>query len=208
MIIECIDKKDIEKLTTVINTTKQLQSKEIIKGNPRLIFNNIDKQLNKTNLIEVICNNNRELINSCGGIDSFKSQVKEKFRLGGREKDRSVSVVFEVTSTVRKEILKRRINLEWESVYAKDYISLMQCFKCYRFGHKSDKCKENIPICGQCGQSGHDFKNCKSNDIKCIVCARANIKGCKINHVARDTKCPSMLKIKDKIMKSIDYGQC
>ncbi|KAF2889430.1 hypothetical protein ILUMI_16743 [Ignelater luminosus] len=90
VIVECVNKKDIERLTTVINTSQKLQSKEIIKGNPRLILNNIDKNLDKTTLIEIICNNNRELVESCGGIDSFKQQVKEKFRLGGRDKDRSV----------------------------------------------------------------------------------------------------------------------
>ncbi|KAF2902613.1 hypothetical protein ILUMI_03574 [Ignelater luminosus] len=208
VIVECVNKNDVEKLKTIVDTSQELKSKEIIKGNPRIILQNIDKNLDKDSLLETICKNNRDLVESCGGIDQFNKQVKEKFRLGGRDKDKCVSVILDVTSKARKEFLKRRIMLEWESVYAKDYISLMQCFKCYRFGHKSDKCKETIQICGQCGHPGHDFKNCKSNDIKCIVCARANIKGCKINHVARDTKCPTMLKIKDKIMKSIDYGQC
>ncbi|KAF2897587.1 hypothetical protein ILUMI_08588 [Ignelater luminosus] len=172
VIVECINKKDIETLTTVINTSQKLQSKEIIK-------------------------------------DNFKKQVKEEFRLGGRDKDKCVSVVLEVTSEARKEFLKRRIILEWESVYAKDYIFLVQCSKCYRYGHKSDKCKESTQICGKCGNKGHDFQNCKSNDTNCIVCVRAtgNKKGCKIDHVARDQKCPTMMKIKEKIIKSIDYGQ-
>ncbi|KAF2879413.1 hypothetical protein ILUMI_26755 [Ignelater luminosus] len=209
VIVECINKKDIERLTTVINTSQKLQSKEIIKGNPRLILNNIDKNLDKTTLIEIICKNNRELVESCGGIDNFKKKVKEKFRLGCRDKDKSVSVVLEVTSEARKEFLKRRIILEWESIYAKDYISLGQCYKCYRFGHKSDKCKEAIQICGKCGNKGHDFQNCKSNDSNCIVCVRAtgNKKGCKTDHAARDHKCPTMMEIKERIIKSIDYGQ-
>ncbi|KAF2895053.1 hypothetical protein ILUMI_11119 [Ignelater luminosus] len=191
VIVECVNKKDIERLATVINTLQKLQSKEIIKGNPRLILNNIDKNLDKTTLLKIISKNNREVVESCGGIDSFKQQVKEKFRLGGRDKDRSVSVVLKVTSEARKEFLKRRIILEWESVYAKDYISLVQCYKCYRFGHKSDKCKESIQICGKCGNKGHDFQNCKSNDTNCIVCVRAtgNKKGCKTDHNARDHKC-------------------
>ncbi|KAF2896433.1 hypothetical protein ILUMI_09741 [Ignelater luminosus] len=149
----------------------------------------VKKRRDKTTLIEIICKNNRELVESCGGIDNFKKQVKEKFRLGGRDKDKCVSVVLEVTSEARKEFLKRRIILE--------------------FGHKSDKCKESTQICGKCGDNGHDFKNCKSNDTKCIVCVRAtgNKKGCKIDHVARDQKCPTMMNIKEKIFKSIDYGQ-
>ncbi|KAF2905065.1 hypothetical protein ILUMI_01108 [Ignelater luminosus] len=174
VIVECVNKQDVEKLKTIVDSSKDLKSKEIIKGNPRIILQNIDKNLDKTNLIEIICKNNKELVESCGGIDNFQKQVKEKFRLGGRDKDKCVSVILDVTSEARKEFLKRRIVLEWESVYAKDYISLVQCFKCYRFGHKSDKCKESTQVCGKCGNNGHDFKNCKSNYTKCIVCVRGN----------------------------------
>ncbi|KAF2890644.1 hypothetical protein ILUMI_15529 [Ignelater luminosus] len=143
VIVECVNKQDVEKLKTIVDTSQDLKNQ-------------------------------------------FHKQVKEKFKLGGRDKDKCVSVILDVTSEARKEFLKRRIILEWESVYAKDYISLVQCFKCYGFGHKSDKCKESAQICGKCGHTGHDFKNCKSNDTKCIVCVRANEEGCKIDHVARD----------------------
>ncbi|KAF2888081.1 hypothetical protein ILUMI_18092 [Ignelater luminosus] len=199
--ISAEDTKNVGKVEQLLKTNVQPSKLNII------ILQNIDKNLDKTNLIETICKNNRDLVESCGGIDQFHKQVKKKFRLGGRDKDKCVSVVLDVTSEARKEFLKRRIILEWESVYAKDYISLVQCFKCYRFRHKSDKCKESAQICGKCGHTGHDFKNCKSNDTKCIVCVRANEKGCKIDQVARDKKCPTMLKIKEKIIKSIDYGQ-
>ncbi|KAF2906022.1 hypothetical protein ILUMI_00153 [Ignelater luminosus] len=140
VIVECINKKDVEKLKTVVDTSKELKSKEIIKGSPRVILNKIDKNLDKTKLIEVICKNNKDFIEACGGIDDFKRQDKKKFRLGGRDTDKYVSVVLDVTSEARKELLKRRIVLEWECVYAKDYISLIQCYKCYRFGHKLDTC--------------------------------------------------------------------
>ncbi|KAF2888673.1 hypothetical protein ILUMI_17500 [Ignelater luminosus] len=62
VIVECINKKDVEKLKTVVDTSKELKSKEIIKGSPRVILNKIDKNLDKTKLIEVICKNNKDLI--------------------------------------------------------------------------------------------------------------------------------------------------
>ncbi|KAF2879930.1 hypothetical protein ILUMI_26259 [Ignelater luminosus] len=108
------------------------------RWDPRVILNKIDKNLDKTTLIEVICKNNKDLVEACGGIDEFKRQVKEKFRLGGRDTDKYVSIVLDVTSEARKELLKRRIVLE--------------------FGHKSDTGKEVNEICESAEITGMTLK--------------------------------------------------
>ncbi|KAF2887405.1 hypothetical protein ILUMI_18768 [Ignelater luminosus] len=211
IIVECNNKNDAEKLKTAVEASKELQGTTLNKGNPRIILTNVDKELDKERFMQVLIQNNKNLIEACGGIIEFHKQVKEKFRIGGKEKDRFVSIVLEVSGTARREFLRGRINLEWQSLFAKDFISIMQCYKCYRFGHKSHACKEKIQICGKCGNQGHDYKNCKESFTKCIACMRMNDnkKGSKsnINHDARDKNCPTLNKIKEKISKSIDYGQ-
>ncbi|KAF2891505.1 hypothetical protein ILUMI_14668 [Ignelater luminosus] len=211
IIVECNNKKDVKQLKTVIEASKELQGTTLNKGNPRIILNNVDKDLDKDKLMNVLIQNNHDLIEACGGIKEFQKQVREKFRIGGKEKDRFVSIVLEVSSLARKAFLRRRINLDWQSLYAKDFISIMQCYKCYKFGHKFNTCKETIQTCGKCGKQGHDYNNCKESVMKCIVCMRMNEnkKGikCNINHDVRDKNCPTLLKIKEKISKSIDYSQ-
>ncbi|KAF2891557.1 hypothetical protein ILUMI_14616, partial [Ignelater luminosus] len=38
VIIECVNKHDVEKLKAIVDTSQELKSKEIIKGNPRIIL--------------------------------------------------------------------------------------------------------------------------------------------------------------------------
>ncbi|KAF2890544.1 hypothetical protein ILUMI_15629 [Ignelater luminosus] len=177
VIVECNSKQDAEKLRTAVEASSKLRGKELEKANPR----------------------------------GFDSQVKEKFRIGGKEQDKYVSVVLEVTSEARKAILRGRINLEWQSVYARDFVSLQQCYKCYGYGHKSVGCKERHQVCGRCGETGHEFKQCRRQEASCIVCVRANEtrKGpaCRIDHDAKAPQCPTMLRIRQNIIHSIDYGQ-
>ncbi|KAF2888109.1 hypothetical protein ILUMI_18064 [Ignelater luminosus] len=211
VIVECSTKQDAEKRRTAVEASRKLRGKELEKANPRVILGRIDKDLTKDRLMRVIARNNVDLVEACGGLKGFDSQVKEKLRIGGKEQDKYVSVVLEVTSEARKAFLRGRINLEWQSVYARDFVSLQQCYKCYGFGHKSAGCKERNQVCGRCGEAGHEFKQCRRQEARCIVCVRANEtrKGpvCKVDHDAKAPQCPTMIRIRQNIIQSIDYGQ-
>ncbi|KAF2895006.1 hypothetical protein ILUMI_11167 [Ignelater luminosus] len=211
VIVECNTKQDAEKLRTAVEASSKLRGRELEKANPRVILGRIDADLTKDRLMRVIARNNGDLVEACGGLEGFDRQVKEKFRIGGKDQDKYVSVVLEVTSEARKAILRGRINLEWQSVYARDFVSLQQCYKCYGYGHKSAGCKERHQVCGKCGETGHEFKQCKKQVASCIVCVRANEtrKGpaCRIDHDAKAPQCPTMQRIKQNIIQSIDYGQ-
>ncbi|KAF2887716.1 hypothetical protein ILUMI_18457, partial [Ignelater luminosus] len=95
IIVECNNKNDAEKLKTAVEASKELQGTTLNKGNPRIILNNVDKDLDKEKFMNVLIQNNNDLIEACGGITEFQKQVREKFRIGGKEKDRFVSIVLE-----------------------------------------------------------------------------------------------------------------
>lgn len=55
------------------------------------------------------------------------------------------------------------------------------CFKCVRYGHKSNVCKATQVRCCNCSNSGHEAKDCCSLDIVCLHC--------KEGHKAFDPAC-------------------
>ena len=71
--------------------------------------------------------------------------------------------------------------------------SPMRCFKCLRFGHTRDHCR-NDPTCGKCAASDHTGEDCKSETRKCVNCDE-NQKP----HNAFDQSCPAFLKEKEII---------
>ena len=45
-------------------------------------------------------------------------------------------------------------------------LRIIQCFKCYKYGHRADQCKHT---CGKCA-SNHDINECINETIKCSNC--------------------------------------
>ena len=67
----------------------------------------------------------------------------------------------------------------------------MRCFRCLRFGHTRDYCK-NRPTCGNCAASDHTGDDCTAEDKKCVNCD-ANQKP----HSAFDPSCPALQREKE-----------
>lgn len=81
-----------------------------------------------------------------------------------------------------------------------DYINVIRCFKCYRFGHKKINCSNAI-CCGICAKD-HDTKDCHETVKKCINCVTACQKNgvqYDVGHSSFDRKCPSFVKLVDRL---------
>ncbi|KAF2896681.1 hypothetical protein ILUMI_09496, partial [Ignelater luminosus] len=166
VIIECRNKKDLDKLKLAITTSTSLKCQEIKKRNPRLLLPRIDIDIKKDKLLDVITENNEWLIEKCGGEEYFRYNFTEKFRFGKNEN--SENIVVEVNGKIRKILLENRINLIWQSIWAEDYLSIQQCYKCFGYEHTQHTCRETKHYCGKCGSTEHKFKECKSITSKCI----------------------------------------
>ena len=73
----------------------------------------------------------------------------------------------------------------------KPYIqNVLQCTRCWRFGHPAMYCRSKNPYCVQCSDT-HVFEgSCKNTSTKCI--------NCKGKHYANDRSCPKYLDLKNK----------
>ncbi|GFS23474.1 nucleic-acid-binding protein from mobile element jockey [Elysia marginata] len=60
----------------------------------------------------------------------------------------------------------------------------MRCFRCLRFGHGRDRCRENIDLCVKCGEPGHRGEECDRSH-KCV--------NCKGDNPASSKNCPKYL---------------
>ncbi|KAF2890910.1 hypothetical protein ILUMI_15263 [Ignelater luminosus] len=137
VIIECGNKKDLDKLKLAITTSTSLKCQEIKKRNPRLLLPRINIDIKKDELLDVTTENNEWLIEKCGGEEYFRNNFTEKFIFGKNEN--SENIVVEINGKIRKILLENRINLIWQSIWAKDYLSIQQCYKCFGYGHTQQR---------------------------------------------------------------------
>ena len=83
--------------------------------------------------------------------------------------------------TFSKPSPPEKLRIGYLSVHMDLFIpNLLSCFKCQRYGHGRDSCK-NLPACFRCGQQGHDSTDCQ-RATKCV--------NCQGDHVAASKDCP------------------
>ena len=118
------------------------------------------------------------------------------------------SCIIELSPEVRKALENvSRLYIKWLSCRFADHASVLQPFKCLKFGHKAVDCKGDF-ICSYCAGT-HDTKSCKKRKdgvARCFNCTSAGFQS--VSHSACDkSKCPLLkIRIERKISK-IDYGK-
>ncbi|KAJ8916766.1 hypothetical protein NQ315_013971 [Exocentrus adspersus] len=70
-----------------------------------------------------------------------------------------------------------------------DRVDVMQCYRCWGYGHTRRACKEEIGkenTCRRCGRAGHLQKECKE-EAQCLSCGNGG-------HIVESGKCPEFQK--------------
>ena len=118
----------------------------------------------------------------------------------------SRSCVVELSPALRARLMSsKKVNIKWSRCRISDHVSVLQCYKCFKFGHVAKKCK-NKECCAKCGGE-HLTNTCEVKEkYSCINCSCANISPA--NHAAYDkAKCSMLRGIIDRKVSSIDYGE-
>lgn len=92
---------------------------------------------------------------------------------------------------------KRRVCLDFERYRVVEFISIVRCFRCQKFGDLANRCEEEAH-CTKCAEN-HNIRDCKSEKISCANCYFEDNKA-ECNHRADSPTCPAFIKYRDTLL--------
>jgi hypothetical protein len=107
-----------------------------------------------------------------------------------------------------KLINEGKIRFGWLICKVVENIHVIRCYKCMRYGHIADKCK-NERTCAKCGEN-HETKNCTSQFNRCINCVSYNNKlnlNLNVDHNVWDKSCEVFKRRFEMCKKALNYVQ-
>jgi hypothetical protein len=142
VLIETDSKEEIEILDTQIHDKwgDQLEINVHKRRNPRLIIYKVPDAVTPENAENIILAQNPDLKLQEGGIQTkLTFETKRKTR----------NLVIEVNSQTRRQLLQKKLKLEWTICNIDDYVSVSRCFKCSLYNHRHTECKSEAtcPLC-------------------------------------------------------------
>lgn len=98
-----------------------------------------------------------------------------------------------------------KIHIKWLSCRFADHISVLQYYKCFKFGHKAGECTNTVH-CGHCADEHESMKCPPASVVRCFNCV--STKFVNVLHEAFDkTKCPLLRSRLERKSTRIDYRQ-
>lgn len=207
ILVECNNSNDCEKLKKKINDELVNVARASIpeKRNPRMIIYNLEHLIEEEEFIRQLIEKNPELI---AESEEVKDEIKFKFFTN--VKNNTKHGVIECTPRIRNVIIKtRNIYTEWSRHNVADFISIIQCYNCFKFGHIASKCNSErvCPECsdkhvGICEKAVKCCKNCKIFNSHVDQNNQTNA-----NHSALDKNCQKYKKIRAQVISRINYDE-
>ena len=139
VIIESSNKEEAEIICHKINEKcgEELEAVTNKKLNPRIIIFNVGDEIRLGNAADALTSQN-----AC--LYSNKQDVKPIFEFLDRKKNRNLIV--EISSTVRNQILGKKLKFSWNMCTWDDYIKVSHCFKCSKYNHRAQKCTGKLVV--------------------------------------------------------------
>ena len=135
----------------------------------------VEKDITAEELFELIKCNNAEIL-KISRLNKFKNTSS-----GGKEPSMNIKIDF------AGKILPPKVYLGNLSFVVKRYnLPPLKCFKCQKFGHMANGCKQKKDTCNKCSGE-HKMADCTSSTTKCANCKgdhAASSRDCKYNKEA------------------------
>lgn len=201
IVIKCKDHESIEdmkkKLHTAIGDKYEINTPKEFK--PMLKLVGLNEFENEENLLRNIRVQND--LNESNFIEIVKvSKIR-------RNNTEYYTVLIRTDSNTFKSMMKRgRINIMWDRVKCYEYVNPYRCFKCSKYGHKADECKDDF-VCPKCSK-GHKLEDCNSDEMLCSNCTTMNNElklNLDVKHCAWDQNCPVLIKRMQRMRNTIRY---
>ncbi|GBM48164.1 hypothetical protein AVEN_138297-1 [Araneus ventricosus] len=198
--VNTFSEEDIDKLVEEFKKNAEIVNNyDIIKPQPkkpRIVIYGVDNDLTKEEVQDNLAAQNDDMIPEGSEVlFSFQGKLGRNW-------------IVQLNPDVYQRIKDRdRLNIGWTRLHFREYLRILQCYKCFRYGHIREKCK-NDESCVCCGE-GHSSTSCEM-DLKCRNCSFHNsifATKFKIDHLANDTKCEIRIKEIEFLQSQSDYGQ-
>lgn len=202
ILIESSNKDEADVMYRTINEKcgEELEAVMSKKRNPRIIIFNVGDDISMQDAAEALTSQNEQLHN-------YKEEVKPIFDFLDKKKNRNL--VVEINSTIRNQMLGKKIKFSWNMCDWDDYVKVTRCFKCSKYNHRAQNCngKQTCPKC----TGDHILKDCRAKEenykcINCITYVKYNKDSTiEVNHSALDDNCPCHQTALRRHRLNIDY---
>ncbi|XP_064465286.1 uncharacterized protein LOC135376727 [Ornithodoros turicata] len=208
--------KAVSSLSNHITEIKKLRSGDLlIKCTSET---DCKKILNAREMLDIpICASLHKTLNTCRGViavaelidvpvEEILENLKEQAVIDVRKlkirKNNEYITTRNVVLTFDRPSLPDKLKVGYLSAEVRPYIpNPLRCFKCNRFGHAADACRESS-CCARCGQQSHDTNECRGPD-SCVNCTN--------DHPSYSRSCPKWKLEKEilriKVIENISYPE-
>lgn len=205
VVVGCTDRKDIEKLCGTLKETLGQEYEVAVptRRNPKIRVYNLGKKLleEEDDLVEKLIVQNTITTE----INKRVIKVVHKYE---DKKGRMHGVISLDPETYRQIKLKGTLHIGWKTCRFDDYINIVQCFKCYRYGHMARDCDNDKNVCPKCTED-HSVGECQAQEFVCTNCKYASqvlkIPGVDFKHTAYDRSCKAYGRVLNQLRQKIDY---
>ena len=144
-----------------------LEVKPDLKIKPRPAIHDVPVELTADQIINCVVEQNLP--------DSSPSDYKAVYLYPLRNNNVSRTCIIEFKPEHRARLLSnKRIKINWLRCRISDHVSVLQCFKCYKFGHVVKSCTD-AACCGKCAVT-HKTNLCTSKDRSGRKCWQGMLK--------------------------------
>ncbi|CAH1967305.1 unnamed protein product [Acanthoscelides obtectus] len=198
--IECENDESMQKLheaaRNALADRYEIQIPEFKK--PKIVIVGVyDKYLRE---IDIFINKLKDM---CGTseitfVRKYKPRRKEHF-----------NVLLEVSNEAFNYfIAQKKLRFGWDSFLLYEFVSVLRCFKCWKYGHMANLCKQEQFTCPLCA-GNHKADQCTSSNKRCSNCEYISnvlkIKNIEYNHTVFDRNCTSYLRQVEKTRLKTKY---
>lgn len=116
----------------------------------------------------------------------------------GPRRTNSVDWVADMSPNLFGKLANLYLFISERRCWVAEYISVRQCLKCLKLGHKAIDCASES-VYWHCAKQGHKSKDCASKNISptCVNCDG--------KHKSSSGLCPAIIRIKKSIKKNTNY---
>lgn len=206
IVIECGDTKSLQKLQDkAVTKLAENYTIEIPKiANPKVVVVGVHKEYvnNEEEFIKRV--KNQSCLEVLG--DDISVKVNRKYIPKNKQLH---NIVLELSPKAFKCLTgSGKVYIDWDSFPVYEYVGVLRCYKCWKYGHKAVNCQQPNSVCPVCSQN-HKSEDCKSNVKECINCKHASevlkIPNIDYKHSVFDRNCICYIRAVEKARARTHY---